>query len=61
MTDKGIVQAAVTASRGEQFGDREYVFGHGYGVGYEPPFFNPGALLKRKNEETILKQNMVLC
>ena len=61
VTDKDIVQAAVTASRGERFGDREYVFGHGYGVGYEPPFFNPGALLKRKNEETILKQNMVLC
>ena len=63
VSDKKIVESALRAAHGEQFGERlrTDLFGHGYGVGVDPPNFTSGTLRKRSDEEIILKPNMVLC
>ncbi len=62
-SDKDIVQAAVSSARGEPFGDRlrMYLFGHGYGVGVDPPNLTARTLQKARHEKIILKPNMLLC
>jgi len=58
VSERDIVQAAVTASGGKL---RMWYIGHGYGVGMDPPFLTDRSLHKLREDEVILKPNMVIC
>lgn len=58
VSERDIVQAAVTASGGKL---RMWYIGHGYGVGIDPPFLTDRSLHKLREDEVILKPNMVIC
>jgi Xaa-Pro aminopeptidase len=58
VSERDVVQAAVTTS-GRKL--RMWYIGHGYGVGVDPPFLTDRSLHKRKEDEVILKTNMVIC
>lgn len=58
VSERDVVQAAVTASGGKL---SMWYIGHGYGVGVDPPFLTDWSIHKRKEDEVILKTNMVIC
>jgi len=62
-TDTEVLRAAYKTLEGNPFRDhvRTYTFGHGYGVGLDPPDLTGRTLTLPRNKQTKLKQNMVLC
>jgi len=62
-TDRDIVRSALVAAKGEPFSDeiRMSLFGHGYGVGVDPPNLTAATLRKRSDELIALRPGMVLC
>jgi Xaa-Pro aminopeptidase len=62
-TDTQILQTAYEALTENPFRDyvRTSTFGHGYGVGLDPPDLTGKTLSLSKSKQLILRENMVLC
>ena len=62
-SEKDVVGAAIESAKGEPFGNdlRMSLFGHGYGVGLDPPNLTAHTLAKSKASEITLREKMVLC
>jgi Xaa-Pro dipeptidase len=62
-SDTEVLRAAYKTLERNPFREhvRTYTFGHGYGVGLDPPDLTGRTLTLPKNKQTTLRQNMVLC
>ena len=62
-TDTEVLRAAYKTLDGNPFRDhvRTWTFGHGYGVGVDPPDMTGSTLTLPKSRQMKLRENMVLC